>query len=74
MLEGRPGEGRGYSDTHCVEMSDAGGYKQELDTLESSKGEGVNGLDGVVIDDQHGNILRGSKCISRQSVNPDCQY
>ena len=52
-----------------MKMSDTGGHQEELDNLESSKGEGVDRLDGVVIDDQHGNVLRSSKSISRNCLN-----
>ena len=42
---------------YLMKMSDTRGHKKELDNLESCKGKGVDRLDGVVIDDQHGNVF-----------------
>ena len=40
-----------------MEMSDARGDEKELDVLEPGEGEGVDGLDRVVIDHHHRDVL-----------------
>ena len=50
-------------------MSDARGDEKELDVLESGEGEGVDGLDRVVIDHHHRDVLRPSEGVSRQGVD-----
>ena len=52
-----------------MEVSDARGDEKELDVLEPGEGEGVNGLDGVVIDHHHRDVLRPSEGVSRQGVD-----
>ena len=48
-----------------MQMSHTGRHQKELDLLEASEGEGVNSLDRIVIDDQHGEMFRPGKCIAR---------
>ena len=52
-----------------MEMPDTWWHQEELDNLETSKGEGVNSLDGVVIYHQHGNVLGSSKGVSRNGLD-----
>ena len=54
---------------HLVEMSDARGDEKELDVLEPGEGEGVDGLDRVVIDHHHRDVLWPSEGVSRQGVD-----
>ena len=50
-------------------MSDARGDEKELDVLEPGEGEGVDGLDRVVIDHHHRDVLWSSEGVSRQGVD-----
>ena len=47
-----------------MKVSDAGRHQQELDVLQAGEGEGVDGSDGVVIDDQHGDVLRACEGVA----------
>ena len=47
-----------------MEMPHTGGHQQKLDILQAGEGEGVDGSDGVVIDDQHGDVLRACEGVA----------
>lgn len=40
-------------------------HQQELHVLQAGEGEGVDGSDGVVVNDEHGDVLRPSEGITR---------
>ena len=50
--------------TDRMKMPHTGGHQQKLYILQAGKGEGVDGSDGVVIDDQHGDVLRASEGVA----------
>ena len=52
-------------------MSHTGGDQEKLDILQTSEGEWINSFDWVIIDHEHGNILRSSEGVTRQCVNPE---
>ena len=47
-----------------MEVPHTGGHQQKLHILQAGEGEGVDGSDGVVIDDQHADVLRASKGVA----------
>ena len=47
-----------------MEMPHTGGHQQKLHILQAGEGEGVDGSDGVVIDDQHGDVLGASEGVA----------
>ena len=53
-----------------MEMSHTGGHQQKLHILQAGEGEGVDGSDGVVIDDQHGDVLGASEGVAWQDFDP----
>ena len=53
-----------------MEMSHTGGHQQKLHILQAGEGEGVDGSDGVVVDDQHGDVLRASEGVAWQNFDP----
>ena len=54
-----------------MQMFHTGGQQQELDVLEPGEGEGVDDLDGVVIDHQHRDVLRTRKRVTLDRVDSD---
>lgn len=53
-----------------MKMPHTGGHQQKLYILQASEGEGVDGSDGVVIDDQHGDVLGASEGVAWQDFDP----
>ena len=53
-----------------MEVADAGGEEEELDMLQAGESEGVHRLDGIVVDDEHGDVLRASKGVAGYCVDP----
>ena len=53
-----------------MEMPHTGGHQQKLDILQAGEGEGVDGSDGVVIDDQHGDVLRACEGVAWEDFDP----
>ena len=54
-----------------MQMFHTGGQQQELDVLEPGEGEGVDDLDGVVVDHQHRDVLRTRKRVTLDRVDSD---
>ena len=54
-----------------VEVLHAGRKKQELDVFQPGEGKGVDNLDGIVVDHQHGNVLGAGKGVALDCVNPE---
>ena len=50
--------------TDRMKMSHTGGHQQKLYILQASEGEGVDGSDGVVVDYQHGDVLRACEGVA----------
>ena len=53
-----------------MQVADTGGEEEELDMLQSGESEGVHRLDGIVVDDEHGDVLRASKGVAGYRVDP----
>ena len=54
-----------------MQLFHTGGQQQELDVLEPGEGEGVDDLDGVVVDHQHRDVLRTRKRVTLDRVDSD---